>query len=1225
MNGDDRHVFDFDPGSPVNSTPVRDDASGADLPRIAQTQDGEKKQTRRKATRVAIFCGRCLGVIFFALIAAIGTLYYLVSQNPLSIAFLVKPIESAINRELSGFKIRISDTVMQRKPGGRAIAFRMRNVELFDDRGQRIGQAPLASIRLSMAALALGRVAPSRIHLIQPRIRLSYDQNGGLSFAINDNPKTVAPPNPAVLKPNRSDVATISLMQTISKAFRDARQRRHSTSYLKGIGIRDAVVIFDQDGRQSFWQMPVFTVGVSHGRNESVISGSGSIAAGTKPWAFDFRINESAKRGNLNMSVEVRDLVPSGLADNLPILSALKSFDFPVTAQSRVQIANDGSLQGGELQLNLAAGLMQVPGLEKAAFQLSEGVLKFAYDHESQAITLKPSRIAGGGSNIVLAGKAKQSSNKSGWTIDLNSQSGTLASPVADGKPVPIERLELKAFTDHDGVTIEKLRFSANGGTIAGSGSFTGLSGHPNVKLNLSLGPVATDAAKYLWPSMISPSGRRWFFKNVSGGQITGGRLAINLPGTQLAGALNGGPIPSEGLQMQIDGDGLVIDYLDGSPPLLTGFATARLAGQLFQVDVPQASLVLPDGEFLGLRKGVFLISDHRPDNPDSRLTFQVESKSSGVLALLRQPAFTDLEPPKINAADLSGNVSGLLQFDIPLKKETTLKDITVRGQARLRQLSYAKPFGSVKLNGGSVDFGITDKALDARGDILLNGIPAKIFAQRIFGAEKSKQPPLRVTATLDNADRDQLGLELGNMVQGDVPVVLTIQPKSEGVPPDISVQANLTDARIAIDNVGWSKRGGRVASLQFNVKDGPDGRTELRDFKIFGDDISIDGWLAADRTGKLSAFYFPDFSFNVITHLELTGEVKPGGIWDVKARGSGYDGREFFRSLFTTTSRKVSAPKTKVRAGLDLQAEFTTMLGFSDTALRNVKISMSRRKGKLTQLKASGTLGKNSPLNVELRKNEKGKRTLVAEAADAGRAFKLVGFYPNVVGGQTSLAVGLDVNNVTDTRGTLWARNFRILGDPIVGEVLEDADQEQRKRSGGRNRVQRAVFDFDRLRMPFSVGQGQFVLHRSYINGPLLGATLKGKVDFARDRVNVSGTYVPLYGLNAALGEIPILGQILVGRAGEGIFGITFGVSGSLGNPDVQVNPISLFTPGVFRGLMEFQTPSGKITPRQKSNKGSARPRVSNPLPGQSGPPARRRRPTAPTTSGWTTQTESN
>jgi len=93
-----------------------------------------------------------------------------------------------------------------------------------------------------------------------------------------------------------------------------------------------------------------------------------------------------------------------------------------------------------------------------------------------------------------------------------------------------------------------------------------------------------------------------------------------------------------------------------------------------------------------------------------------------------------------------------------------------------------------------------------------------------------------------------------------------------------------------------------------------------------------------------------------------------------------------------------------------------------------------------------------------------------------------------------------------------------------------------------------------------------------AYVNGPALGATMRGRVNFKTQTVNLGGTYVPLYGLNSALGAIPILGGIFVGRQGEGLVGITFAIQGQLDDPNVLVNPISVVAPGIFRQIFEFR-----------------------------------------------------
>ena len=62
------------------------------------------------------------------------------------------------------------------------------------------------------------------------------------------------------------------------------------------------------------------------------------------------------------------------------------------------------------------------------------------------------------------------------------------------------------------------------------------------------------------------------------------------------------------------------------------------------------------------------------------------------------------------------------------------------------------------------------------------------------------------------------------------------------------------------------------------------------------------------------------------------------------------------------------------------------------------------------------------------------------AESRDAGAAFRLVGFYPSVDGGEASLEVNLDAGGPATKSGTLWARDF-----------------DRARRSGGERRAHRS------------------------------------------------------------------------------------------------------------------------------------------------------------------------
>mgnify|MGYP002084421749 CR=1 FL=1 len=184
-------------------------------------------------------------------------------------------------------------------------------------------------------------------------------------------------------------------------------------------------------------------------------------------------------------------------------------------------------------------------------------------------------------------------------------------------------------------------------------------------------------------------------------------------------------------------------------------------------------------------------------------------------------------------------------------------------------------------------------------------------------------------------------------------------------------------------------------------------------------------------------------------------------------------------------------------------------------------------------------------------------------------------------------------------------AEDISILGDPV--EATGEGAVSQR----GQRRMERPRLDFDSMNAPFELGHGYLVIKDADVRGQVLGVLLKGRVDFRSQRLDLGGTYVPLQGLNSAIGNFPILGQILAGPRGEGVIGMTFGITGAMSRPLVTVNPVSI-VPGIFRDIFQMTNPNPRITPRDNqpapagqkatSSKGSAVKSSAPPAAGKAG-----------------------
>ena len=126
---------------------------------------------------------------------------------------------------------------------------------------------------------------------------------------------------------------------------------------------------------------------------------------------------------------------------------------------------------------------------------------------------------------------------------------------------------------------------------------------------------------------------------------------------------------------------------------------------------------------------------------------------------------------------------------------------------------------------------------------------------------------------------------------------------------------------------------------------------------------------------------------------------------------------------------------------------------------------------------------------------------------------------------------------------------------------------------AGGAGAACRTASRSRALRAEFTRQNGQLTIRDGVVKGPTIGATIEGSIDYLGNQVRMSGTFVPMYGLNNMFGQIPIVGLFLGGGSNEGLIGVTYEVVGTPGQPVLRVNPISAMAPGVLRKIFEFNT----------------------------------------------------
>jgi len=734
-------------------------------------------------------------------------------------------------------------------------------------------------------------------------------------------------------------------------------------------------------------------------------------------------------------------------------------------------------------------------------------------------------------------------------------------------------------------VTLSRFVIRSGAAQIAVSGNVVDAPGSPAIDLAGQVSPMPVDTLKLLWPKFLAGKAREWVMERVTGGEVLGGHFKVALPAGALAVIEQGGEAPDGAVNVELNFKDMGIAYIPKMPPVITDQGKLTVTGTEFTVDIPSAKIVVAEGQEVQLGEGRFYIPDLREDPQQGVISFRAAATTPTVLQLLDHEPLGYLREVGMKPDFLGGTAEGGFTLAMPLKSELDFKEIKMSGQARLNDAIASNLVGDMNIDGGALDVSLSEEGVTARGDIKVKGVPANLLWQRVFYTPDEQQPPIQVSANLDADLRAKLGIKVNHLVKGAVPLTLFVKGLGQGT-QELSMEADLTDAELLFGSMGWTKPAGKAAKVSFDVSQLDDGATDLDNFKIIGTDIAVHGKIALDPEQHLKSFYFSDFSVNEQTHVEITAKVREDQVLEIHAEGPSYDGRQFFRSLFSAGQLAEDGSSEPAEPfGIDFTAKIGRVTGFYDTYATDVDVMLKKRNGRLTALSGKGKLNGKTVAGAELT-TKNGARLLTAESLDAGSVFRLVGFYRSIEGGEASLQVNMDAGGRGTKSGTLWARNFNVVGDRVVSDVLTDPSSTavlgQNKKNIARSRIM-----FKRLRAPFIVGGGKFRLRDAYINGPQLGATMRGTVDFKSQTVALGGTYVPLYGLNSALGAVPILGRILVGRQGEGVVGITFAIKGKLDDPTVLVNPMSVMAPGIFRQIFDFQggglPAQGTTTAKQK------------------------------------------
>jgi hypothetical protein len=724
---------------------------------------------------------------------------------------------------------------------------------------------------------------------------------------------------------------------------------------------------------------------------------------------------------------------------------------------------------------------------------------------------------------------------------------------IDDEQPLIFNRIAigLRFDTDKRRVLLTQADISNGEIGVAGTGSID-YSAEPRLTLGFAGTPMSASALKRMWPTLIVPEVREWVIERVERGSLQRIEVGVNSPVRNLS--RRGPPIPDDGLAVDIVASGVTLHPVDELPSVRDADLKAQVTGRTATVTIGQAASETPAGRKLNISDFVFEVPDMAPKPAPARVKFRIDGPVPAAAEILASDRLSEFSGTLIDPNSSKGTVSAVVTLGLPIKRELTKADTTYTITADLGGFAADRLVMNQKLEANALKVIANNGGYQVKGDVKINGQAASLDYRK----PNEGDADIKLQATLDDASRARLGFELGPAVSGAIPIKLTGKIGAPDRDSRMGIEADLT--ALKLDNIlpGWVKLPGKSSRAVFNVVQKPQS-TRLDDIVIDGGGVSIKGSIEVDQNGDLMNANFPTYSPSEGDKTTLKAERGSDGVVKVTMRGDVFDGRGFFKSAI---SGKEADAKSKTKnIDFDVDLKLGAVAGFFGEALRSVDCKLSRRNGVIRNFALSGKLGRDTPLTGDLRGRAQGREVVYLETNDAGAFFRFTDTYGKLVGGHLQLAMDPPTVEPSAREGLINVSDFSIKGEAALDRLAAGGP------AGAPNGV-----SFSRARAEFTRQNGQLTIREGVLKGPMIGGTIEGSID-SGNQVRMSGTFVPMYGLNNMFGQIPIVGLFLGGGSNEGLIGVTYEVVGTLGQPVLRVNPISAMAPGVLRKIFEFGT----------------------------------------------------
>ncbi len=839
-----------------------------------------------------------------------------------------------------------------------------------------------------------------------------------------------------------------------------------------------------------------------------------------------------------DISLEINDIPAGDIAMQNPALSWLSVLEAQVSASLRTSLEADGQLGPTSATLDIGEGVLNpVDGARPVGFSQAEARLE--YDPTRQWIGFEQVEVTSDWGQLRAEGQAYLRDIEDGLPQSLIGQFQAVEMSLnpADLYPTALDlrdatadfRLGLRPFVAdigqlgltlvHDGA---ETRIQARGRAAATSLGW-------DIRASADVDAVSRPALLAAWPTALAPRTRDWLDQNLLGGEAFNLAAGIQIvPGERPVWALT---------HEFREGN---VRILRQWPSVEAAAGTLSLVENSLTVMVDAGQITPPQGGVIDVAGSVFRIPTIGIPEPPAEIAFQSQSSVTAALSLVDLPplAFISKADLPVDMAQGRASVSG--EISLPLMRNPPPDRFDYDITARLRDLSTTQLIPGRAIAASALTLDVDPDGLSISGPVRLGAASADMTWTQEFGASSS-----RVTAqvALNEGFLNEFNIALPpGMIRGEGQGDLTLNLRANA-PPDFQLSTNTRGLRMQLPALGWGKSANTAGRLNISGSLGDVPRIDRIAIDVAG--LVAEGSVQLRPGGGLERAQFSTVQLggwlNSAVALVGRGAGRPVG---VELSGGALDLR---RANFGDSGGQ-SGP---------MQISLDRLRVTDDIVLRRFRGNFDGGAGLSGRFTAE--LGGQAPIEGILAPVE-GRTGVRILSANAGAVLGAAGLLETAQGGALDLTLR-PTGGAGTYDGQLAITDLRIRDAPALAALLDAISV-----VGLLQQLDGQGLRFTNVDARFRLTPDQIIVTQSSAVGPGLGISVDGIYTLAGKVMDFQGVVSPLYLING-------IGSFLT-RPGEGLFGFNFTLRGSSEQVQVGVNPLSVFTPGMFREIFRRPVP---------------------------------------------------